>query len=611
MPEKRDRLVRYDPGEYRDRFTVFFWVILAAVCLLVLRLWYLQIIKGEELLKRSENNRIRIREVKAMRGIILDARGVVLVENRPSYDVVIFPEDVKDLKGLVEKLENLYAKVGLTFPMDYETILENRRPFTPLRVDRNVSREKLALVETHSLDLPGVGIDVMPVREYYYGESMAHVIGYIGEVSREELEREKSAGYKSGDFIGKFGLEKALDRYIRGRPGGEQVEVNVVGRKVKTLGRVEPVQGYRVVLTIDSQVQKAAWAAMEGKAGAVVALDPRDGSVLALVSRPGFDPNLFNRGVSADVWEKISSNPLHPMENRAIAGQYPPGSTYKLIVAAAALEEGLITPETSFNCPGSFEMGTRTFRCWRKHGHGRVSLHRAIVESCDVYFYNVGKLLGVDRLAQYAQAFGLGARTGVAMAGERRGLIPTRDWKLARFGVPWQPGETISIAIGQGYNTVTPLQLANAYAAVANNGEFFTPRVVQRIETDDGEIIEEFRPEKKAVLPVSRENVQLLKRALWGVVNEPGGTGGQARVAGRDVCGKTGTAQVIGMAEGDDGSAYPYEYRDHALFVSFAPRDNPEIVVAVVAEHSGHGGSAAAPVARKVLEAYFAGKARP
>jgi len=611
MPEKRDRLVRYDPGEYRDRFTLFFWVILAAVCLLVLRLWYLQIIKGEELLKRSENNRIRIRDVKAMRGIILDARGVVLVENRPSYDVVIFPEDVKDLKGLVEKLETLYAKVGLTFPMDYETILENRRPFTPLRVDRNVSREKLALIETHSLDLPGVGIDVMPVREYYYGESMAHVIGYIGEVSRDELEREKSAGYKSGDFIGKFGLEKALDRYIRGKPGGEQVEVNVVGRKVKTLGRVEPVQGYRVVLTIDSQVQKAAWAAMEGKAGAVVALDPRDGSILALVSRPGFDPNLFNRGVSADVWEKISSNPLHPMENRAIAGQYPPGSTYKLIVAAAALEEGIITPETSFNCPGSFEMGTRTFRCWRKHGHGRVSLHRAIVESCDVYFYNVGKLLGVDRLAQYAQAFGLGARTGVAMAGERRGLIPTRDWKLARFGVPWQPGETISIAIGQGYNTATPLQLANAYAAVANGGEFFTPRVVQRIETDDGEIIEEFRPEKKAVLPVSRENLQLLKRALWGVVNEPGGTGGQARVAGRDVCGKTGTAQVIGMAEGDDGSAYPYEYRDHALFVSFAPRDNPEIVVAVVAEHSGHGGSAAAPVARKVLEAYFAGKARP
>ena len=608
MPEKHDRLVRHDPGEFRDRFTLFFWVILAAVCLLVLRLWYLQIIRGEDLLKRSENNRIRIREVKAMRGIIVDARGVVLVENRPSSDVAISLEDVKDLRGLVEKLEALYAKAGLTFPMDYETIRENRRPFTPLRVDRNVSREKLALIETHSLELPGVGIDVMPVREYYYGESMAHVIGYIGEVSRDELERDRSAGYKSGDFIGKFGLEKALDPFIRGKAGGEQVEVNVVGRKVKTLGRVEPAQGYRVLLTIDSQLQKAAWAAMEGRAGAVVALDPRDGSVLALVSRPGFDPNLFNRGVSADVWEKISSNPLHPMENRAIAGQYPPGSTYKLIVAAAALEEGIITPETTFNCPGHFDMGTRTFRCWKRHGHGRVNLHRAIVESCDVYFYNVGRLLGVDRLAEYARAFGLGSRTGVAMAGERRGLIPTKDWKLARFGIPWQPGETISISIGQGYNTATPIQLANAYAAVAGNGEFFTPRIVKRIETDDGEIIEEFRPEKKAVLPVSREHIQLLRKALWGVVNEPGGTGGQSRVAGRDVCGKTGTAQVIGMGEGDDGSSYPYEYRDHALFMSFAPRDNPEIVVAVVAEHSGHGGSVAAPVARKVLEAYFAGR---
>jgi len=608
MLEKPDKLVRYDPGEYRQRFTFFFWVVLAAICIVVLRLWYVQIIKGEELLKRSENNRIRIREIKAMRGLVLDARGTVLVENRPSFDVVIYPEDVKDLKGLVARLEALYAKAGLTFPMDYETILESRRPFTPLRVDRNVSREKLALIETHSLDLPGVGIDVMPVREYYYGETMAHVIGYIGEVSRDDLERDKSAGYRSGDLIGKFGLEKALDPFIRGRAGGEQVEVNVIGKKVKTLGRVEPVQGYRVILSLDAQVQKAAWAAMEGKAGSVVAIDPRDGSVLALVSRPGFDPNLFNRGVSADVWEKISSNPLHPMENRAIAGQYPPGSTYKLIVAAAALEEGIVTPETSFNCPGTFEMGNRTFRCWRKHGHGRVSLHRAIVESCDVYFYNVGRLLGVDKLAQYAQAFGLGSRTGVALVGERRGLIPTRDWKLARFGVAWQPGETISLSIGQGYNTATPIQLANAYAAAATGGEFFTPRVVKRIETDDGEIIEEFRPEKKAVLPVSRENMLLLKKALWGVVNEPGGTGGQARVPGRDVCGKTGTAQVIGMAEGDDGSAYPYEYRDHALFVSFAPRDNPEIVVAVVAEHSGHGGSAAAPVAKKVLEAYFAGR---
>ena len=610
MLEKPDKLVRYDPGEYRERFTFFFWVILVAVCLLVLRLWYLQIIKGEDLLKRSENNRIRIREVKAMRGIILDSRGVVLVENRPSFDVVIFPEDVKDLKGLVEKLETLYAKVNLTFPMDYETILENRRPFTPLRVDRNVSREKLALIETHSLELPGVGIDVMPVREYYYGEMMAHVIGYIGEVSRDDLERDKSAGYKSGDLIGKFGLEKALDPFIRGKAGGEQVEVNVIGKKVKTLGRVEPSQGYRVVLSLDSQVQKAAWTALEGKAGAVVALDPRDGSILALVSRPGFDPNQFNRGIRRICGRNSPRIPCIPWKTGPLRASIRPVPPTSSSWRRRPWRKGSSRPRRPSTARGISKMGTRTFRCWRKQGHGRVSLHRAIVESCDVYFYNVGKLLGVDRLAQYAQAFGLGTRTGVALAGERRGLIPTREWKLTRFGVPWQPGETISIAIGQGYNTATPIQLANAYAAVANNGEYFTPRIVKRVETDDGEIIEEFRPEKKAVLPVSQENIQLLKKALWGVVNEAGGTGGQARVAGRDVAGKTGTAQVIGMAEGDDGSSYPYEYRDHALFVSFAPRDNPEIVVAVVVEHSGHGGSVAAPVARKVIEAYFAGKTK-
>jgi penicillin-binding protein 2 len=610
MLEKRDRLVRYDPGEYRDRFTFFFWVILVAVCVLVLRLWYLQIIKGEDLLKRSENNRIRIREVKAMRGIVLDSRSVVLVENRPSYDVVIFPEDVKDLKGLVEKLEALYAKVGLTFPMDYETIRENRRPFTPLRVDRNVSREKLALIETHSLELPGVGIDVMPVREYYYGESMAHVIGYIGEVSREELERDRTSGYKSGDFIGKFGLEKAHPRYIPGKPGGEQVEVNVVGRKVKTLGRVEPVQGYRVVLTIDAQVQKAAWAAMEGKAGAVVALAPRDGSVLALVSRPGFDPNLFNRGVSADVWEKISSNPLHPMENRAIAGQYPPGSTYKLIVAAAAMEEGIVTAETAFNCPGTSR--------WDPHlpllaqagprpgepapGHRGV-LRRLFLQCRQAARGGPARPLrpGLRAGGPHGRRHGgraPGAHPDARLeAGPLRRCLAARRDDLDRH----RPG----------------LQHGHPPAACQR----LCGRRQQRrvLHPEDRQAHRDRRrgdhrgvpPEKKAVLPVSQENVQLLKKALWGVVNEPGGTGAQARVAGKDVCGKTGTAQVIGMAEGDDGSSYPYDYRDHALFVSFAPRDNPEIVVAVVAEHSGHGGSAAAPVAKKVIEAYFAGKVRP
>jgi len=524
--------------------------------------------------------------------------------------VIIYPEDAKNVRGVIETLEGLYGKQQLDLSEDYSQLLEAKRPLMTYRLDRNISREKLALVETHALELPGVIIDVMPVREYFFGESMAHVIGYTGEVSRSDLEREGSDVLKSGDIVGKYGIERYLDPKIRGKNGGEQIEVNVVGKKIRTLGRVEPTIGYRVVLTLDSVLQRTAWNALEGKAGSVIAINPRDGSILAMVSKPGFDPNLFNRGITPENWEKLTRSPLHPMENKAISGQYPPGSTYKLIVAAAGLEEGIITPETSFNCPGTFEMGTRTFRCWKKGGHGRVSLHRALVESCDVYFYNVGRLLGVDRIAEYAHKFGLGTKTGVTLLGEKAGLVPTSDWKLARFGVPWQPGETISIAIGQGFNTLTPLQLLNAYCATANRGVVYTPRVIQRIETEDGQIVQEFPPEPKAAVDVSRENFELIVQALWGVCNEPGGTGHALRRKEADVCGKTGTAQVIGLPEGTDARqvVFPYEYRDHALFVCFAPKDNPEIAVVVVVEHGGHGATAAAPVARKVIDAYFANR---
>ena len=610
MPEIDDRLNPYDPGEYRNRFRVLFWIILIAVSLIVVRLWYLQVIEGQELRVRSENNRVRLREIKALRGIILDSRGVVLVDNRPSFDVFIYPEDAKNVRNVIETLEGLYKKHQLNLTEDYSQLLETRRPLMTYRLDRNISREKLALVETHALELPGVSIDIMPVREYFFGESMAHVIGYTGEVSRADLEREGPEKYKSGDLVGKYGIERYLDPKIRGKNGGEQIEVNVVGKKIRMLGRVEPTVGYRVVLTLDSALQRIAWDALEEKAGSVIAINPRDGSILAMVSKPAFDPNLFNRGIAPENWEKLTKSPLHPMENKAISGQYPPGSTYKLIVAMAGLEEGVITPETAFNCNGTFDMGTRTFRCWRKGGHGRVSLHRAIVESCDVYFYNVGKLLGVDTLAEYAYQFGLGEKTGVTLLGEKAGLIPTKEWKLARFGVPWQPGETISIAIGQGFNNLTPLQLLNAYCAAANRGRIYTPRIIKRVETEDGQIIQEFPPELKKTVDVSRENMELVVQALWGVCNEPGGTGHALRRKEADVCGKTGTAQVIGLPEGADARQifFPYEYRDHALFVCFAPMDNPEIAVVVVVEHGGHGATAAAPVARKVIDGYFANR---
>ena len=430
------------------------------------------------------------------------------------------------------------------------------------------------------------------------------------EVSKAELEKENEED-TSGDISGKHGVEKYLDSYIRGRRGAELVEVNASGKEIKNLGRIDPVSGYNIVLNIDADLQKSAWEAFEGRAGAAVVLDPRDGAVLAMVSSPSFDPNLFNSGVSSEQWSKIIGSSLNPLSNRAISGQYPPGSTYKLIVAAAALEEGIVTPGTGFFCNGAYAFGKRQFRCWLKSGHGTVSLHRAIVESCDVYFYNVGRQLGVDKIAHYAKLFGLGGATGIDLPNEKSGLIPTKKWKLERLKQHWQAGETISISIGQGFDLVTPLQLASAYSALANGGILWKPRLVKSIETIDGKVHKEFLPEKRGELSLKKGTIDTLRRALWGVVNEPGGT---CRVAARpntDVCGKTGTAQVVSMPQKDGdrrGRRMGALQRDHALFVCFAPLAKPEIAIAVIAENAGHGGSVAGPIARKILDAYFNGK---
>jgi penicillin-binding protein 2 len=437
---------------------------------------------------------------------------------------------------------------------------------------------------------------------------LAHVIGYTGEISPEELKKDANGSSSVGDIIGKDGLEKYLDQYLKGKSGAEQVEVNVLGKEVKIIGKIDPVSGYNVVLAIDSFLQKIAWDALKDKPGSVVVMDPRDGAILALVSSPSFDPNLFNGGISFEDWDNLSNNPSHPMGNRAISGQYPPGSTYKLVVAAAALEEGLITPDTSFNCNGAFELGNRTYKCWQKHGHGRVNLHRAIVESCDVYFYNVGKLVGVDKLAEYARGFGLGQLTGIDLPREKSGLIPTKEWKQSKFGEAWQMGETISISIGQGFDLVTPIQLVNAYSALANGGTIYKPRIVKKIEMADGRVLKSFEPEQKSRIPISQKNIDILSYAFWGVVNEKGGTGYALKRKEEDVCGKTGTAQVVGLPDDDKArkrKILSAKYRDHALFVCYAPYKNPEIAIAVIAENAGHGGAAAAPIARKIIDAYF------
>jgi penicillin-binding protein 2 len=608
MASQHNLLNGPEPAEFRQKLRIIIFLILVALGVLLFRLWYLQVVKGDDLRQRSENNSVRFRKIMPLRGLIMDRNGHVVVDNRPSFDVLYMPSRGKDPDRLIEKLKDLYKNKSLEFSYD-QPFPKKIKPYLPVRLEKNVSMEKVALIETNALDLPGVYINVSPVRLYLDGEIMAPIIGYTGEITREELDKDDE--YESGDILGKHGVEKFLDSYIRGSRGAELVEVNAYGKEIKNLGRIDPVSGYNIILTIDADLQKTAWEAFEGRAGAAVALDPRDGSILTMVSSPSFDPNLFNSGISNEQWSKLINNPLNPLSNRVISGQYPPGSTYKLIVAAAALEEGIITPDTKFFCDGSFDSGNRTFRCWQKKGHGHISLHRAIVESCDVYFYNIGKLLGVDKIAHYAKLFGLGDITGIDLPNEKSGLIPTKQWKLTKMKEPWQLGETISISIGQGFDLVTPLQLVTAYSAFANGGTLWRPRLVKSIETTDGRVYKEFSPVKKGALPLKEETFDSLGRALWGVINEPTGTGKAARRPNADVSGKTGTAQVIGLPENEKArreKKIGVFQRDHALFVCFAPLKNPEIAIAVIVENAGHGGSVAAPIARKILDAYFEGK---
>lgn len=599
----------HEPADFRGKIRIAATLFLVAVSILVVRLGYLQIIKGAEFKKKSENNSVRFRQIKPLRGLIMDRNRFVMVDNKPSFDVLYMPNKNKANELSVKKLKELYESKSMEFLYD-ESLLKNAKPYLPVKLDKNVSMEKVGLVETNALNLPGIYVDVSPIRLYLDGEILAPVIGYTGEISKEEIEKSEDK-YAYGDIAGKHGLEKYFDEYIRGRRGAELVEVNVYGREIKNLGKIDPLSGYNMVLTIDADLQKAAWEAVEGKAGSIVVIDPRDGAVLAMVSSPSFDPNLFNEGISNELWSQLQSNPFAPLSNKAVSGQYPPGSTYKLIIAAAALEEGIITPDTKVFCNGSYTLGNRTYRCWKKGGHGHVDLHKAIVGSCDVYFYTVGKMLGVDKIAEYAKRFGLGDISGIDLPNEKKGLIPTREWKLKRKKEVWQMGETISISIGQGYNLVTTLQLANAFAAFANGGTLWRPYLVKKIESTDGKIYKEFFPVKKGELKLSAKTIEILNGALRGVVNDPGGTGANAKLPGIEVCGKTGTSQVMGLPADEKARRRKILgafQKDHALFACYAPSKAPEIAVAVILENAGGGGAVAAPVARKILSAYFEGK---
>jgi penicillin-binding protein 2 len=585
------------------RLNLCITVALLAFSFLIVRLWALQVLQGEAMRALSEDNRIRIRHTQATRGSIVDRQGRVLVDSRAAFDAVLVPEDSPDLEVTVELLSHFLNQSAA----QTKALLDGaagHAPFHEIVVKRDLNWDEVVALETHQLDLPGVDMRVTPLRHYPQGPVLAHVLGYVGETTREDIERDRR--YRAGDLVGKAGLEKSWEEYLRGVNGGQQVEVDALGRELRVLDEVPETPGNTLVLTIDLDLQLAAENALGGRPGAVVALDPRSGDTLAIVSQPAFDPNVFSHGIRSAEWKALVEDPYHPLTNRAIQGQYPPGSTFKIVVATAALEEGVINPFTGIHCGGGLQFGNHFFHCWKKGGHGTVQVHEALVQSCDVFFYQVGQRLGIDVIAEYARAFGLGSPTGTGLEHEKGGVIPDSAWKRHRFNEPWYAGETLSAAIGQGYITATPMQMAELVATMGV-GVRYRPRFVSRVETPGGDVVRTFEAEEVGRLPARKITLDLVRAGLVDVVNTDRGTGKNARLPNVTVAGKTGTSQSVRfVGKPKKGENIPWEQRDHAWFVAYAPAENPAIAVAVLVEHAGAGGGAvAAPVANQVLQAFF------
>jgi penicillin-binding protein 2 len=592
------------------RLRLFAALLGAAFAIFELRLFQLQIVDADELREQALRNSVRTERLDAQRGEIVDREGRVLAKTRSAFELDVVPSDLQRRDVTFAALAQLLERE----PAELVAQVGNPRGiarFRPVRLVGDLDEVQLARVETHRFALPGVSTRVRPLRHYLDGPMAAHLLGTLGEIRGDQLEQEAFADYRSGDIIGQTGLESVLESQLRGRSGGRNVMVDAAGREVQVLDEIAPETGSRVVLTIDLDLQRAAWDAFhdvpEGeppKMGSAVAIDVRTGDVLVMLSQPTFDPNLFSGGIDGTSWKALTGDEWDPLRNRAIQNHYPPGSTHKAVVAAALLHEGVVNTHSRAFCPGFFRFGGRTYRCWKREGHGSVDLVKAIQQSCDVFFYTFGVQLGIDKLANVAKSFGLGQPTGVGLSGEASGLIPSSEWKQRRFGERWYPGETVSAAIGQGYNLYTPIQLAASYAAIAS-GQRIVPRLVQRIESREGVV--ELPASTSTQVVVSPENLALVRRGMTAVVEEPGGTGGRARVPGVKVAGKTGTAQVVQLqhTEGMKETEIPIRYRDHAWFGAFAPADAPEIAVGVFVEHGLHGSSGAGPIVQRILARYF------
>lgn len=564
------------------------------------RLWYLQIYHGAELAARAEMVRTRLMRIPPPRGLILDRNRHPIAVNTAQLVVSVLPDM---LRKRPERIPLVAQRIGIA-PADLAELVKNPRinPYVPYAVRKGIAYEQAIDLIESQYNLPEVEISMQAMRRYPYGKLYAHLVGYVGQISAEELKEYTSSPqsneptdwfsaqlYDGTDFVGKNGLEKQYERFLHGMPGGELVEVTPLGKRVRTVREIEPQPGARLILSLDTRLQQKAFELLQGHKGALVALDPRTGEVLAMVSQPAFDPNLFVPRIPAAVWRPLIQNPDALLNNRAIQSSYAPGSTFKPLLALEGLEQGLISTRTAVVCTGEFRLGTRTFRCWRRHG--RVDFYKAIAMSCDVFFYQLGQQLGPERIAQAARAFGLGQPTGIDLPHERKGLVPDPDWKQRVYKQPWYGGETLNYSIGQGYLHTTPLQMAVAIMGFANRGIIYRPHLVKQIVSETGEVIQTFTPEVIHQVRASPASWEAVIEGMVQVVEK--GTAGQARVPGIRVAGKTGSAE---FRKGG---------KTHAWFVAFAPADQPRVVVCVIAEESGEGGAIAAPIAGAWLRTFF------
>ncbi len=600
---------------FRLRLAVSIGFTLLLLAILLLRFVYLQVVRHDYYQTLAESNRISIVPIVPNRGLILDRNGIEMAHNYSGYTLEITPGKVANIEATIDELATLVTIA----PKDrkrFKKLLAESHNLESVMIRNRLSDEEVARFAAQQYRFPGVEIKARLLRDYPYADKAAHLIGYIGRINETDVdqleENDLAANYRGSDYIGKTGLEQSYESELHGTTGIEQVEVDSGGRAVRLLSRTPPVSGNTLVLSIDAKLQEIAEQAFGNYRGALVAIDPSNGEVLAFISKPGYDPSLFIDGIDPQSWDELNNSPDHPLNNRALRGQYPSGSTIKPFMALAGLFYNIRSPERTISDPGYYTLpgSSHQYRDWKKGGHGMVDMFKSIVVSCDTYYYGLATELGIDNIYNFLSRFGFGKKTGIDLDGETSGLLPSQEWKMKRYHQKWYAGDTVSVGIGQGYSLVTPMQLAYATATLANNGVGYRPHLVREIRSPRSGESRMITVPPEADLHLNPEHLDLVKRAMV-AVTQPGGTAVAASLgASYHIAGKTGTAQVVGMKQGEkyDASKIDERHRDHAWFIAFAPAEQPRIALVVLAENGGHGGGTAAPIARKVMDYYLLGK---